>query len=86
MFQACEVKMTKIDAVSSPNWLPGNRLMKMVSATGKKTRIGIDWSMSRIGTRTFWARCSLAAAVPYTKVKTVESPSAMNMRVKERAA
>ena len=64
MFQAWDVKITKIDAASSPSRLLGNRLMNTVSAIGKKTRIGIDWRMSRIGTSTFWARGNRAQAVP----------------------
>jgi hypothetical protein len=64
MFQAMEVKMTKMDAASTPSRLPENRLMKMARANGRKTSIGIDWRMSRIGTMIFCARGSLAAAVP----------------------
>ncbi len=64
MFHACDVKMTKIDASSRPSRLLGKSLRKNVSAIGRKIRIGIDCSTSRIGTRTFSARLSRAAAVP----------------------
>ena len=86
MFHAWDVKMTKIDASSRPIRLLGKTLMKKVRATGRNTRMGIDWRTSRMGTRTFSARRRRAAAVPYTSVKTVERNRAMNIRRSERAA
>jgi hypothetical protein len=47
MFHACEVKMTKIDAASRPRRLLGKSFKKKVSATGRKTRMGMDWRKSR---------------------------------------
>ena len=59
MFQAWEVKITKIEASSRPSRLLGMSVMKKVSAIGRKTKMGIDWRMSRMGTSTFSARRSL---------------------------
>src|SRR5215471_2898061 len=46
MFHACDVKIAKIAAHSTPNKLPGNRAMKAVTVIDKKPRTGIDWRMS----------------------------------------
>ncbi len=78
--------MTKIEASSSPSRLFGKILMKKVRARGRNTRIGMDCRMSRMGTSTFSARRRRAAAVPYTRVKTVDRPRAMNIRSSDRAA
>ena len=86
MFHAWEVKITKIAASSSPNRLLGKRVMKKVRAIGRNTRMGMDCRMSRIGTSTFSARRRRAAAVPYTRVNTVERARAMNIRRSDRAA
>jgi hypothetical protein len=86
MFHACEVKITKIEANSRPSKLFGKTLMKKVRAIGRKTRIGMDCRTSRIGTRTFSARRNRAAAVPYTRVKIVDTLRAMNIRSSDRAA
>lgn len=86
MFQACDVKITNIDAHSRPKRLSGKTVMKKVRATGRKTRIGMDWRTSRMGTRTFSARLNRAAAVPYTSANTVERARAMNIRSSDCAA
>ena len=63
MFQACEVKIAKIDAHSRPSCDPGNNAMNPVIVIDRKPRIGTDCSTSRIGISTFSARRSRAAAV-----------------------
>ena len=63
MFQACEVKMAKIDAHSKPSTEPGNRAMKKVIVTARKPRTGTDCRMSSTGTSTIRARRLRAAAV-----------------------
>ncbi len=55
MFQACDVKIAKIEAHSTPNRLPGNRPMKGAIETASKVKIGTDCRMSRIGIRIFSA-------------------------------
>ena len=61
-------------------------MMKAVSAIGRNTRIGMDCRTSSTGMSTFPARRRRAAAVPYTRVNTVDSARAMNMRKSDRAA
>ena len=63
MFQACEVKMAKIAAHSTPSRLPGNRAMKPVTVMDRKPRMGIDCRMSRIGISTLPSAFTLAASV-----------------------
>ena len=63
MFQACEVKIAKIDAHSRPSVEPGNRAMNAVTVIDRNPRIGTDCRMSRIGMSTFSARRRRAAAV-----------------------
>ena len=63
MFQACEVKIAKIDAHSRPSSEPGNSAMNPVIVTDRNPRIGTDCRMSSSGIRTFSARRSRAAAV-----------------------
>ena len=64
MFHACDVKMAKIAAHSSPRIESGKRVTKNVTVIVKKPSIGTDWRMSRNGIRTARARRSRAAAVP----------------------
>ena len=78
--------MAKIEAHSSPSSLPGNSAMNAVTVKVRKPSTGTDWRMSRIGIRTFSARRLRAAAYPYTRVKTIEKNSAMNIRSRLRAA
>ena len=61
MFQACEVKIAKIAAHSTPSSRPGKRAMKPVTVIDRKPRIGTDCRMSRIGIRIF-SPCRLLAA------------------------
>ena len=61
MFQACEVKMAKIAAHSTPSSRPGNSAMNPVTVIDKKPRIGTDWSTSSSGIKSFSA-CRLLAA------------------------
>ncbi len=61
MFQACEVKMAKIAAHSTPSRLPGNSAMKPVIVIDRKPRIGTDCSRSSTGISSFSA-CRLFAA------------------------
>src|SRR5258708_39924762 len=42
MFQACEVKMAKIAAHSTPSRLPGNSAMKPVTGIERKPKLGAD--------------------------------------------
>ena len=63
IFHACDVKIAKIDAHSSPRIEPGNRAMKNVIVIVRKPRIGTDCKMSSSGIRTTRARRLLAAAV-----------------------
>src|SRR3954447_22658413 len=49
MFQACEVKIAKIAAHSTPSSRPGNNAMKPVTVIDKNPRIGTDWRMSSTG-------------------------------------
>ncbi len=80
MFQACEVKMAKIAAHSTPSRLPGNSAMKPVTAIDWKPRMGIDWRMSSIGTRAFSAVRNLAARAAKIKLNSSEKASAVNIR------
>src|SRR3984885_8034388 len=45
MFHACEVKMAKIAAHSTPSSRPGNSAMKPVTVIDRKPRMGTDWRM-----------------------------------------
>ena len=80
MFQACEVKIAKIAAHSTPSRLPGNSAMKPVTVIDRKPRIGIDCRMSSIGTSTRSAARYLAASAAKAQLNTSEAPSARNMR------
>jgi len=53
MFQACEVKIAKIAAHSTPNRLPGNSAMNPVTVIERKPRIGTDCSTSSAGISSF---------------------------------
>jgi hypothetical protein len=80
MFQACEVKIAKIAAHSTPSRLPGNSAMKPVTVIDRKPRMGIDWRMSSIGTSTFSAARTLAASTAKTALKSSASTIAASMR------
>jgi hypothetical protein len=77
MFQACEVKMAKIAAHSTPIRLPGKRAMNPVTVIDRKPRMGIA---SSIGTSTRSAARYFAASTANTQLKTSDAASAMNMR------
>ena len=80
MFHACDVKMAKIAAHSTPIRLPGKRAMKPVTVIDRKPRMGIDCRMSSIGTSTRSAARYFAASTANTQLNTSEAASAMNMR------
>lgn len=80
MFQACEVKMAKMAAHSTPSRLPGNSAMKGAMAIAWKPRIGTDCSTSRMGTMAFSAARYLAAMAANTQLNSSEQASAKNMR------
>ena len=61
MFQACEVKIAKIAAHSTPSSRPGNNAMNPVTVSDRNPRIGTDCRMSSVGIRIFSA-CRLFAA------------------------
>ena len=62
-FHACEVKIAKIDAHSTPSWLCGNRAIQKVTVTDRKPRMGTDCSTSSSGMSTLDRRRERAAAV-----------------------
>ena len=80
MFHACEVKIAKIAAHSTPSRLPGNSKMNGATAIAWNPRIGIDCKMSSSGTRTFSAARYFAASTANTHAKVSEQAIAMNMR------
>ena len=80
MFQACEVKMAKIAAHSTPSRLPGNSAMKGAMAMAWKPRMGTDCRMSSIGIMAFSAVRNLAAMAAKTKLNSSEKASAVNIR------
>ena len=63
MFQACEVKIAKIDAHSKPSSEPGNNAMNPVMVIARNPNTGTDCKMSSSGISTFSARRERAAAV-----------------------
>src|SRR5882757_5300465 len=79
MFQACDVKIAKIAAHSTPNRLPGNSAMKPVTVIDRKPRIGIDCRMSSNGTSTRSAARYLAASAANAQANSSDAPSARNM-------
>ena len=85
MFQAWEVKMAKMAAHSTPSRLPGNSAMKPVTVIERKPRMGMDWRMSRSGTRIFSATRYLTVSAANTQLKTMAAPRAMNMRREVRS-
>ena len=80
MFQACEVKMAKMAAHSTPSRLPGKSAMKPVTVIDRKPSTGMDCSTSSSGTSTRSATRYLAASTANTQAKTSDAPSARNMR------
>jgi hypothetical protein len=64
MFQACDVKMAKIETSSSPTTEPGKSPTKNEMVISKNPRIGTDCKMSRTGIKIMPARRLRAAAVP----------------------
>ena len=85
MFHACEVKIAKIAAHSTPNRLPGNRRMKPVTVIARNPRMGMDCRMSSSGTSTFSAARQRAAAVAKAKLNSSEHSSASSMRIVVRS-
>ena len=77
---ACDVKMAKIAAHSTPSRLPGNRAMNGAMAMAWKPRIGTDCRMSSIGIIAFSALRYLAAIAANMKLNSSEKASAVNMR------
>ncbi len=63
MFQACEVKIAKIDAHSKPSSEPGNNAMNPVMVIARNPSTGTDCRKSSSGISTFSARRERAAAV-----------------------
>src|SRR5215469_7980713 len=55
MFHACEVKIAKIAAHSTPSRRPGNSAIKPVTVIDRNPRIGTDCRTSRAGIRIFSA-------------------------------
>src|SRR4051812_5882026 len=86
MFQACEVKITNMEAHSGPIKLPGNKPMKAATPTGKNPSMGTDCKTSMMGMMMRSARRLLAAHVPKIKVNAKENTKAINMRTTVRAA
>ncbi len=86
MFQAWLVKMANIATNSAPSTLPGARERKNTLVIEMKPKMGTDWRMSRIGTRSLPARSLFAAQVAYVSVNTSEQNSATSMRNVVRAA
>src|SRR6266700_1183493 len=62
MFHACEVKIAKIAAHSTPSSRPGKSAINPVTVIERKPRIGTDCSTSRAGMRIFSADRLLAAS------------------------
>jgi hypothetical protein len=62
MFQACAVKIAKIEAASRPSSLPGNKPTNTLTVIVRNPSTGTDCRMSRIGSSTFSARRLRAAA------------------------
>ncbi len=86
MFQACAVKIAKMDAHSAPIWLPGKARMNRITVKVRKPSTGTDCRMSSAGTITSSALRLLAARVATTKVKTSDATIAANMRKVVRSA
>src|SRR5437899_4052003 len=63
MFQACDVKIAKSAAHSTPGTRPGNSAMKPVTVIDRKPRIGTDCRMSKTGIKIFSACRFFAAKV-----------------------
>ncbi len=81
MFQACEVKIAKIAAHSTPIRLPGNSAMKPVTVIDRKPSTGIDCRMSSAGTSTFSAVRFLDASAANASENTSDAASAVSMRM-----
>ena len=80
MFQACDVKIAKIAAHSTPKRLPGNSRMNGATAIAWKPRMGIDCRMSSSGTSTFSAARYFEASTAKAQANASEKASAMNIR------
>jgi hypothetical protein len=62
MFQACEVKIAKIAAHSTPRSRPGKSAINPVTVIDRKPRIGTDCRISSTGIRIFSAVRLFAAS------------------------
>src|SRR5205823_5786221 len=80
MFQACEVKIAKIAAHSTPSSRPGNKAMKPLTLIDKNPSTGTDCRMSIAGIRIFSACRLFAASGAQTSVNTKDTISAAAMR------
>ncbi len=85
MFHACEVKIAKIAAHSTPTRLPGNRAMKPVTVIDRKPSTGMDCRISSAGTITFSAVRFLEAMAAKANENSSEAPSASSMRMLVRS-
>ncbi|MNM92229.1 hypothetical protein D3C81_1045540 [compost metagenome] len=81
MFHACEVKMAKIAAHSTPAILPGNSAIKPVTVIDRKPSTGIDCRMSSAGTSTFSAVRLLDASAANASENSSDAASAASMRM-----
>ena len=80
MFHACDVKMAKMAAHSTPSRLPGKKAMNGAIAIAWKPRMGTDCSTSSIGIITFSAARYFDAIAANTNANSSEQASAVNMR------
>ena len=86
MFQACEVKIAKIAAHSTPRSRPGNSAMNPVTVIERNPRIGTDWRMSSTGIRIFSAWRFLAATARVDEAEDQGATSAAAIRKTVRSA
>jgi hypothetical protein len=80
MFHACEVKIAKMAAHSTPSRLPGKSAMKGAIEIAWNPRIGTDCRTSSSGISTFSAVRFFAATVANAKLNTSAHASAVNIR------
>ena len=86
IFQACEVKIAKIAAHSTPSSRPGNSAINPVTVIDKKPRTGTDCKMSSTGIRIFSACRLFAASAAYGKLKASDTTRAAAIRNTVRSA
>src|SRR3981081_1439668 len=80
MFHACDVKIAKIAAHSTPSRLPGNNAMNGAIAIAWKPRIGTDCRISSSGIITFSAALYFAAIAANTKLNSSAQANAVHKR------